>query len=57
MGDNGQIIKLVYVHEGYEEAEGKRKHLKEVVYFGFPVGWWKLDEEGDRNAGRKLCSG
>ena len=28
-GDNGQIIKLVYVHEGYEEAEGKRKQLKE----------------------------
>ena len=33
-GDNGQIIKLVYVHEGYEEAETKRKQLKEVVYFG-----------------------
>ena len=33
-GDNGQIIKLVYVHEGYEEGEAKRKQLKEVVYFG-----------------------
>lgn len=33
-GDNGQIIKLVYVHEGYEEADTKRKQLKEVVYFG-----------------------
>lgn len=33
-GDNGQIIKLVYVHEGYEESETKRKRLKEVVYFG-----------------------
>ena len=33
-GDNGQIIKLVYVHEGYEESEAKRKQLKEVVYFG-----------------------
>ena len=33
-GDNGQIIKLVYVHEGYEETERKRKQLKEVVYFG-----------------------
>jgi hypothetical protein len=33
-GDNGQIVKLVYVHEGYEETERKRKQLKEVVYFG-----------------------
>jgi len=33
-GDNGQIIKLVYVHEGYEETNTKRKKLKEVVYFG-----------------------
>lgn len=33
-GDNGQIIKLVYVHEGYEESETKRKRLKEVAYFG-----------------------
>ena len=32
--DNGQIVKLVYVHEGYEETERKRKQLKEVVYFG-----------------------
>lgn len=33
-GDNGQIIKLVYVHEGYEEGDRKRRKLKEVVYFG-----------------------
>lgn len=33
-GDNGQIVKLVYVHEGYEETERKRKQLKKVVYFG-----------------------
>lgn len=33
-GDNGQIIKLVYVHEGYKDADAKRKELKEVRYFG-----------------------
>lgn len=33
-GDNGQIIKLVYVHEGYEETDANRKKLKEVMYFG-----------------------
>lgn len=35
--DNGQIIKLVYVHEGYAEEgekEGKRRKLKNTVYFG-----------------------
>ena len=34
--DNGQMIKLVYVHEGYIEnkEEKKRKKLKNVVYFG-----------------------
>ena len=34
--DNGQIVKLVYVHEGYEETREnpKRKKLKNVVYFG-----------------------
>ena len=34
--DNGQIVKLVYVHEGYEEIKenSKRKKLKNVVYFG-----------------------
>lgn len=34
--DNGQIVKLVYVHEGYVENEKnpKRKELKNVVYFG-----------------------
>lgn len=34
--DNGQIVKLVYVHEGYVEsgAPQKRKELKNVVYFG-----------------------
>lgn len=33
-GDNHQIIKLVYVHEGYKEIRGKRKELREAVYFG-----------------------
>ncbi len=35
-GDNGQIIKLVYVHEGYTDnvEDRKRKELKNVVYFG-----------------------
>lgn len=33
-GDNGQIIKLVYVHEGYKDPDAKRKELKEVMYFG-----------------------
>lgn len=33
-GDNGKIIKLVYVHEGYQDEESKRKELKEVRYFG-----------------------
>ena len=33
-GDNSQIIKLVYVHEGYKEGTGKRRQLKEAVYFG-----------------------
>lgn len=35
--DNGQIVKLVYVHEGYEKEagkEGKRGKLKNVAYFG-----------------------
>lgn len=34
--DNGQIVKLVYVHEGYIDGkeETKRKKLKNVVYFG-----------------------
>jgi len=34
--DNGQIVKLVYVHEGYVDSkeETKRKELKHVVYFG-----------------------
>ena len=31
-GDNGQIVKLVYVHEGH--TEGKRKELKKATYFG-----------------------
>ena len=33
---NGNIVKLAYLHEGYEEkGEGpKRKELKNVVYFG-----------------------
>ncbi len=33
-GDNNQIVKLVYVHEGYTDVEGKRKKLKNTVYFG-----------------------
>lgn len=34
--DNGQIVKLVYVHEGYTDSREdiKRKELKNVVYFG-----------------------
>lgn len=35
--DNGQIVKLVYVHEGHEEEagkEGERRKLKNVAYFG-----------------------
>lgn len=34
--DNGQIVKLVYVHEGYVDSgeDKKRKELKNVVYFG-----------------------
>ena len=34
--DNGQIVKLVYVHEGYDETKenSKRKKLKNVAYFG-----------------------
>lgn len=32
-GDNGRIIKLVYVHEGIE-TEGKRRSLKHRKYFG-----------------------
>ena len=32
-GDNGQIVKLVYVHEGKEE-KGKRKQLKNPHFFG-----------------------
>ena len=32
-GDNGQIVKLIYVHEGYK-GEAKRKNLKQIKYFG-----------------------
>ena len=34
--DNGQIGKLVYVHEGYVDSgkDIKRKELKNVIYFG-----------------------
>ena len=32
--DNNQIVKLVYVHEGYKDSGIKRKELKNVVYFG-----------------------
>ena len=31
--DNHQIVKLIYLHEGYE-GEGKRKKLKQIKYFG-----------------------
>lgn len=35
--NNGEIVKLVYVHEGYKEGAGKerkRRELKNVAYFG-----------------------
>lgn len=32
-GDNGRIVKLIYVHEGIEQ-KGKRNVLKNPVYFG-----------------------
>lgn len=34
--DNGQIVKLVYVHEGYADngEDKKRKELKNAAYFG-----------------------
>ncbi len=32
--DNSQMVKLIYVHEGYTDEEGKQKGLKNVVYFG-----------------------
>ena len=32
--DNNQIVKLVYVHEGYTDGSIKRKKLNNVVYFG-----------------------
>lgn len=32
--DNTQIVKLVYVHEGYTDNSMERKKLKNVVYFG-----------------------
>ena len=32
--DNNQIVKLVYVHEGYTGSSMDRKELKNVVYFG-----------------------
>lgn len=32
--DNNQIVKLVYVHEGYKDSDTKRRELKNVVYFG-----------------------
>ena len=32
--DNLQIVKLVYVHEGYTDSSMERKKLKNVVYFG-----------------------
>lgn len=44
-GDNGQIIKLVYVHEGYKDPDAKRKELKEVMYFG---GLYSGKEENEK---------
>jgi len=32
--DNTQIVKLVYIHEGYTDVEEKRRKLKNAVYFG-----------------------
>ena len=32
--DNNQIVKLVYVHEGYKDSDTERRELKNVVYFG-----------------------
>ena len=32
--DNTQIVKLVYVHEGYTDGDVERKKLKNVTYFG-----------------------
>lgn len=32
--DNTQMVKLVYVHEGYTDGDGERKKLKNVTYFG-----------------------
>ena len=32
--DNNQVVKLVYVHEGYTDSAMKRKELKNAVYFG-----------------------
>ncbi len=33
LGDNGQIVRRIYVNEGYE-GESKRKILKQIRYFG-----------------------
>jgi len=32
--DNTQIVKLVYIHEGYTDVGKRRKELKNAVYFG-----------------------
>jgi len=32
--DNTQIVKLVYIHEGYKDEGKRRKELKNAVYFG-----------------------
>ena len=31
---NTQIVKLVYIHEGYADVGERRKKLKNAVYFG-----------------------
>lgn len=42
-GDNGQIVKLAYVHEGH--TEGKRRELKNARYFGGIYEGTKGNEE------------
>ena len=41
--DNNQIVKLVYVHEGYTDSGINRKGLKNVVYFG---GFYRGKDNG-----------
>lgn len=43
-GDNGKIIKLVYVHEGYKDEGGEKKRAE-----GSEVLWRPLSGEGERD--------